>query len=68
MSPVRPVRRRLISTTRVTRAKSNHTNKETDVTTSVPIMMMLAAAAAANMHIHVAGIEKREEGIRVVRS
>ena len=69
MSPVRPVRRRLIST-RVTRTKSNnHTNKETDVSTSVLLIMMLAAAvAAANVHIHIAGIEKREEGIREVRS
>jgi len=58
MSPVRPVRRRLIST-RLTRRRehtsSTTTNKKTDAFTSVPIIMALAADAAP-MHIHVANM------------
>jgi hypothetical protein len=69
-SPVRHVRRRLISTTRLTRrevTRSTSINKETDVGTPVPRMMMLVAA---NMPIQAAGIvriERGEKGIVSVR-
>jgi hypothetical protein len=57
MSPVRPVRRRLISTTRRIRRTIPNTggNKETDVWTSVS---MITAPAAANMYVFIAGLEK----------
>jgi hypothetical protein len=69
-SPVRHVRRRLISTTRLTRreaTKSTSINKETDVDTPVLKIMMLVAA---NMPIQAAGIiriERGEKGIVSVR-
>jgi hypothetical protein len=69
-SPVRHVRRRLISTTRLTRrevTRNTSINKETDVGTPVPRITMLVAA---NMLIQAAGIvhiERGEKGIVSVR-
>jgi hypothetical protein len=71
-SPVRHVRRRLISTTRLTRrerTKSTSINKETDVSTPVPIPKIMVPVAAV-MPMQAAGIlneEREEKGIASVR-
>jgi len=66
MSPVRPLRVRLIITTRLTRRRGltriAATNKETDVTTPVPRRSVLAVAA---MHIYIAGMDIKN-GMRLV--
>jgi hypothetical protein len=65
MSPVRQLRVRLITTTRLTRrrvlTRNTTTNKETDVITPVPERSMLAVVA---MHIHMAGMDMKN-GIRL---
>jgi len=58
-SPVRPVRRRLIRTTRVRRRREqtrSMTNKKTGANTPVPMIIMLLAEVAA-MPIHFTGID-----------
>jgi hypothetical protein len=72
-SPVRHVRRRLIiSTTRLTRRESTEStriNKETDVSTPVPIPKIMVPVAAV-IPIQAAGIvneEREEKGIASVR-
>jgi hypothetical protein len=70
MSPVRPIRTRLIRTTsRGRRREHKHKrsttiNKETDVCTPVSRMIMLAVAADMPIHVD-AGIEKgiRRDGL-----
>jgi hypothetical protein len=71
-SPVRHVRRRLISTTRLTRrerTESTSINKETDVSTPVPIPVIMVPVAAV-IPMQAAGIvneEREEKGIASVQ-